>query len=78
MVKWSLECVCMCNINNYVDVCRDIQENNLLLKEQNDSMKKKLDRLEDKLVSYNKLVAENEVWCRFLFHFTSFHLKVKN
>ncbi|XP_053393249.1 mitotic spindle assembly checkpoint protein MAD1-like isoform X2 [Mercenaria mercenaria] len=40
---------------------RDIQENNLLLKEQHDSMKKKLDRLEDKLVNYNKLVAENEV-----------------
>lgn len=40
---------------------RDIQENNLLLKEQCDSMKKKLERLEDKLASYNKLVAENQM-----------------
>lgn len=40
---------------------RDIQENNLLLKEQHDSMKKKLERLEEKLINYNHLVTDNEV-----------------
>ncbi|XP_060570209.1 mitotic spindle assembly checkpoint protein MAD1-like [Ruditapes philippinarum] len=40
---------------------RDIQENNILLKEQHDSMKKKLERMEDKLINYNKLVEENGV-----------------
>jgi len=42
---------------------RGIQENNLLLKEQHDSMKAKVERLENKLVNFHAMVAENEV-CR--------------
>lgn len=33
----------------------------MLLKEQHESMKKKVERLENKLVHYNSLVTENEV-----------------
>lgn len=40
---------------------KDIQENNLLLKEQHESMKKKLERMAEKLTNYNKLVTENEM-----------------
>lgn len=40
---------------------RETQENNLLLKEQHDSMVKKVEQLESKLTHYNSLMAENEV-----------------
>ena len=40
---------------------REMQENNLLLKEQYESIKKKDERLEAKLANYNSIVAENEV-----------------